>query len=600
MIYFKNGIIYRCLKNIFYKKRIVIITALLFCAVFFFLVFGLFKVKNVTDLSNDWEISTNSSQKNTHISNLKHLGNHSLSETLHISKILEEAGNSDTLLLRSSHQYIDVYLDEVKLFAGPPAAAKDPGIALYFIPLPADYGGKTLHIEISSPYHYFARTVGPVYLGTTSSLYAYIFSEAFPNIFYFIICLITGLFLVIYAVYSHFNNVNHTDKLYWGIFSILWGAYCISWDNIACLFFSPIVISRVSTLLHIFYILPFFMYLRLNFKICRKLLSSMSVILCCIDITICLLLFLSVIDYPNAVLINNYILAAVLTPVFIIAFFEFKKGNPLIRFISPTILLLIVGCIGTILEYFKIAKGMFFYLFSIFIFITFNWAYHIKKILNQYIQKKKEIETLELKNTLILDKYNEMQSSLEKIHMIHHEMNHHIAAIQILCKEGNIDAINGYLLSISPNVLADQNMSYCRHPIVDCILFNYAAQAKKMNIHLDCTTNIPKSLSISDADLCSLLSNMLDNAIEACSLSVYKWIIFEMLLKDKLLVISCKNSYIGAVSHKNGKIATRKQEKNLHGYGISVMESIARKYGSMLVILYDSEEFTVKTALQLS
>lgn len=600
MILKKNLVLRPYLKNkIFLIEHILLSVLLLSITTFLFLHFLAFDDKrDIINISNNWELYTVSKGTTVNISNIKELGNNNPDETLYLSKVLKEIDSFDTLLIKNLHQNIRVYLDEVKLFETPTTLSKDPGIGISFVRLPPNYGQKTLRFEISSPYSYYVETACPVYIGTASSLFVFILSEAFPNLFYLFTCLITGFFLIIYSTYLCINGINKIDKLCLGLFSVLWGFYCISWDNIACLFFSPLAISRISTLLHIIYLIPFFIYFRFNFTIFRKFTFALQLFFCSIVGITCILLFLSIIDYPNTVLVFNYILDAVFLPMIIIGWLEFRQGNPLIRFLSPTILLIIIGAIGTVLEQYTLIKGIFFYLASIFIFICFNWIYSIKEILNWRTEEKEELKTLELKNSLILNRYNEIQSHVEKIHKIKHEAKHHIIAIQILCKERNIDKIEEYLSTISSNTVFTEDISYSNHPIVDCILSNYVIQTRELNIQFDYIIDIPKVLPLPDTDLCILLLNILDNALEASTLSYNKWIKLEISLKRDFLFILCQNSHQGTILEKDGDFITQKNDKDSHGYGIPIIKSILEKYGDILTISYDSKQFTLKAVLQ--
>lgn len=555
---------------------------------------------NVVDLSYGWELVTESDSQKVTVSNIKSLGDNKPNQIISISKVLEEADNLDTLLIKGSHQYINVYLGDVKLFETSGVITdNDPGIGLYFIRLPDGYEQKTLRLQMMSLYERYSQTLAPVYIGTASSLTAFVLSKSLPVLFYFFTCLLTGFSLIVFSIYSYYRGVNQSDKLCLGLFSVFWGFYCVIWDNIACLFFTPAAVAWISAIIHIIYLIPFYIYFRLSFTICRKFTLVLFIFFCCTACIMCLLLFLSVIDIPDAILIYNYILDSIFLPIIVIGWFEFKRGNPLVRFLSPTILLIIVGVIGTILDQFNIMEGIFFYLASIFIFICVNWIYHIREILNQRLKEKKEFRTLEIKNSLMINRYDEMQSHMEKIREIRHEIKHHIAALQILCSEREIDRIDDYLSNVSTNQFFRQDICYSKHPIVDCILSNYTAQAKEQNLKFKYQVNIPPLLKIPDPDLCSLLLNMLDNAIEASSQSSQKWIWFDILLKDNFLIISCQNSHCGLVREQDGKILTQKREKEIHGHGLPIMKAIVEKYQSTLVITYDSEQFKLKTVLQL-
>lgn len=602
MKYEKNSGIYSDMDGKSYYARFILIMFLLIFLLLFLVQTFLGGISNkITDLSGEWSFYKKIGGEYISISDKMELNDFKPDEILCMSLVMPDVTNSDTLLIKSNHQYIRVFLDDILLFENKTGiTADDPGIGLYFVRVPQEYGQKALRIEVSSPYHSYTKMESPVYFGTASALFVFVLSEAFPILFYFIISVLTGSFLIVFSVYSYLQGIGRTDQLCLGIFSVLWGLYCVSWDNIACLFLSPGAVSTVSAILHITYMLPFFSYFRLHFAVCRRF---TFVLQCCFYILafgMCMLLWLSVIDIPYAVLTFNFVLDAVFLPMIVIAWFEFRRGNPLIRFLSPAVLMIIIGVVGTILEQYNIRRGISFYLLSIFIFICFNWFYQIKKILIQRIKEKEDLKILQLKNSLILNRYDEMNSHIKKMREIRHEINHHLAAIQILCQNGNVERISEYIAEVSSNKMLKQDITYSNHPIVDSVLSNYAAQARNSGIRFEHQIGLPSSLSIMDADLLILLLNMLDNAMEASGQACEKWIRFQMLLKGRFLIISCENSYCGTIVRQKGKLVSRKEDKEIHGQGISVMRSIAEKYQSTLVIDYDSEQFMLKTVLQVN
>lgn len=601
MNYGKNTGMYYAMDGKPYNVRFILIMFLLILIIFFFSHIFLDSLKNnISDLSDDWELYKLTKGEYVPISDRRELNNIKTNEILCLFFVMKDETNRDTLLMKSNHQYIRVFLDNDKLFDNTTENTDDdPGVGLYFVRIPEEYDQKTLRIEVHSPYRFYMEMDSPIYLGTSKALFIYILTKAFPILFYFMISLLTGILLIVFSVYSYLHGVVRTDKLCLGVFSVLWGLYCISWDDIACLFLTPAAVSWLSAILHITYMLPFFCYFRLHFTICRRFTFLLQCCFYCLAGGMCFLLWLSAIEIPYAVLAFNYMLDAFFLPMIVIAWFEFRRGNPLIRFLSPAVLLILSGAVGTILEQYDIINGISFYLASIFIFICFNWFYQIKKIVFQRIQEKEDLKILKLKNSLILNRYEEMDSHIKKMREIRHEINHHLTAIQILCLNKNVDRISDYIQAVSSNEILKQDITYSSHPIVDGVLSNYAAQAKKSDIQFEHQIGLPASLSIPDTELLILLLNMLDNAMEASVRASEKWIRFEMLLKGSFLMICCQNSYCGVITRQNGKIVTRKEDKGIHGQGIPIMRSIADKYHSTLVIDYDSEKFMVKTVLQV-
>ena len=113
---------------------------------------------------------------------------------------------------------------------------------------------------------------------------------------------------------------------------------------------------------------------------------------------------------------------------------------------------------------------------------------------------------------------------------------------------------------------------------------------------------MPKELDIAERDLCELLMNMLDNAIEGAESSKSdKFIRFRIEEKKSFLAVKCENSFSGNVRRDSGDgYATLKDDRETHGFGLKIMNNVAEKYGSMLDIFTSEDDvFTVQTALKL-
>ena len=101
---------------------------------------------------------------------------------------------------------------------------------------------------------------------------------------------------------------------------------------------------------------------------------------------------------------------------------------------------------------------------------------------------------------------------------------------------------------------------------------------RSMNIRLNVKANIPEKTRMSDVELCSLLGNLLDNAVEACALLPEKerfMRIYIGKLKGQLY-LSVQNS-AGAVRKEKGMYLSTKEGE--HGYGLFRIDRVVKKYG---------------------
>ena len=98
-------------------------------------------------------------------------------------------------------------------------------------------------------------------------------------------------------------------------------------------------------------------------------------------------------------------------------------------------------------------------------------------------------------------------------------------------------------------------------------------------------------------DICSIFSNMIDNAIEAClkikDSNIDKKIKLRGTLVNRFFVIKCKNTKVNNVNSKNNKLITDKKDLFLHGIGIDSIRSSVKKYNGNVEINLDKNSFTM-------
>ena len=148
-------------------------------------------------------------------------------------------------------------------------------------------------------------------------------------------------------------------------------------------------------------------------------------------------------------------------------------------------------------------------------------------------------------------------------------------------------------------------MDFTKNFTVNSILQDAAARSAQGEIAFDAQAHLPAKLEIPDSDLCVLLMNLLDNALEAAALIENpkdRWIRFKAEIVNGFLAVKCQNSYAGTLKvNENGHLSTTKSDPQIHGFGFAQMSAIAEKYGSLLDVSYSDEDhiFTAQTALKL-
>jgi len=124
-------------------------------------------------------------------------------------------------------------------------------------------------------------------------------------------------------------------------------------------------------------------------------------------------------------------------------------------------------------------------------------------------------------------------------------------------------------------------------------------RAKPLGIKTDIKLKA-SPFGISEFDICSLLNNIADNALEVCAKlpeDRERLINLSITRHEPYLIFLCKNGNPGTVSTENEKIITSKIQSG-HGYGLKVIERIADSYDGMMNVDYNEDTFTIKVALK--
>ena len=148
------------------------------------------------------------------------------------------------------------------------------------------------------------------------------------------------------------------------------------------------------------------------------------------------------------------------------------------------------------------------------------------------------------------------------------------------------------------NIKAIKSTVYTDNKFIDSLLNYKIGMAIDKNIKIE--TIIDKNISvISDVDLCCIIGNLLDNAIEACEKENIedKIIILHMAVKNSCLLICVKNSIAESVITKNPNFITTKRNNEMHGIGLKSIKSIVEKYSGSFKISEQEEKFFIVEVL---
>lgn len=208
-------------------------------------------------------------------------------------------------------------------------------------------------------------------------------------------------------------------------------------------------------------------------------------------------------------------------------------------------------------------------------------------------------ETLKANNILLSQQkiyFDDILKNELSMRRLKHDLNHHTTVIEQLVLTGDVTTALSYLSSIQDKLHIHDITYSCNNTILDTILNAYDAKIKENEITLCVDGTYPSDIEINAFDLCTIFSNLLLNAIEACSkVDSNNHRIINIHLNNHGLYVNIifENTYKTISSN----LITTKLDSFNHGIGLkNVKDSVKNNSGS-IKITYDDNFFCVDILL---
>ena len=234
------------------------------------------------------------------------------------------------------------------------------------------------------------------------------------------------------------------------------------------------------------------------------------------------------------------------------------------------------------------------YVWPIGLFLSYFIILHTFSEIIKNGKIKEELEISKIKVSLQREQYDMLKKNIEESRRMRHDLKHHIIALKGLVDKEDIEGVRNYVYDYCRDEELDEGIPICKNYAVDSIIQHYLRVAKKNLIKIKIAINIPKELYKLENDLCIILGNLLENAIEACirQLKEEKFINLSIKMQDeKIIAILIENSFEGKINCRNGIFISSK--RNEAGIGIESVKSIAKKHCGIANFKYNNNIFEV-------
>ena len=201
-----------------------------------------------------------------------------------------------------------------------------------------------------------------------------------------------------------------------------------------------------------------------------------------------------------------------------------------------------------------------------------------------------------MRNNLLESSYNEMHSIFQDNAILCHDINKHFLILTKLLENGNADEASDYLKNLHVSATKASNFIWTDNEFVDMVLNSKLVEAQKLGIVIKINSD-KFNFSNNNYDLCLILGNLLDNAIEASTLAENKWIHINILKNKNIININISNSLKRKPVEKNGKLCTTKGDTRAHGIGLLSVRQLVEKNEGIFNYKFDNYHFEANVTL---
>lgn len=206
--------------------------------------------------------------------------------------------------------------------------------------------------------------------------------------------------------------------------------------------------------------------------------------------------------------------------------------------------------------------------------------------------KKEQMSEMNLK--MLQGQYTLLQEMFEQKRMQIHDSVHHDMLVMEYLRGGQSEKALKYLERKIDKARLQGKNKYTGVDVIDLMLNYKMEEAKKYDIKVHMNLDV-FFCPMEDMEMCIVLGNLLDNAIEAVAglPPEQRWIRIFMKTPNQIFLLEIKNPYEGRRKKEAGHYITTKPDRSQHGLGLDSVERIIGKYHSELEIMDDGKEFLV-------
>ncbi len=247
--------------------------------------------------------------------------------------------------------------------------------------------------------------------------------------------------------------------------------------------------------------------------------------------------------------------------------------------------------------------------FSIFVsFVSFICMACLVMMISYIFNENKRYKLYLEKDMLLLETQKNMYETMlvknEETKKFRHDIQNHLICLYELVECGDLERVKNYIKGIEGNLHSNHNKVYIVGNSVIDVVLNYYISMLDTGVKVSIEGICAKNIGMSDVELCTVISNLIQNAEEALNRSVSddKYLKIKFDSAEGYLNMQIRNSIVENMFYLDGinKIPeTTKANKDEHGIGIKNVKRTIEKNGGMFEIKVADKDFIVDVMIPL-
>lgn len=227
-------------------------------------------------------------------------------------------------------------------------------------------------------------------------------------------------------------------------------------------------------------------------------------------------------------------------------------------------------------------------------YVLFLPAFHLQS------QRRADAE---MQRSMLEAELEQSQSEMDSLHRLEtqtavyqHDMRHHLNMLDGLLSAGRPDEATAYIKNVQADIEAITPRRFCENHLVNLLCSSFTDKAQRQGTVLTVDASLPNDVAISDTELCSLLSNGLENALHAVAdlPADRKQISLYCGVRQNKLLIEIRNPCAGPIAMRDGLPVS---DREGHGYGCRSIQAIAQRNGGLCVFSARQGQFLLQIML---